>query len=260
MKEWVKEWTRVPGFSDTEETIYEQKYYRNGGVARITINRPEKLNSITRVGMEEINAFLDDAGKDDSIGVVVITGAGDRAFCAGGDTKWEEAGGLRTSSLVPISLDHAVISCPKPVIAAVKGYAIGGGNHWAYFCDLTIAADNARFGQVGPKMGSPAGDYITSYATRVVGAKKAKEMWMLCEQYSAEEALKMGLVNKVVPLEKMDEAVEEMCLKLLGRSPTCLKIVKASFAYDIMYLQHYKGHFMELIAPHYFGRDRKSVV
>ena len=149
--------------------------------------------------------------------------------------------------------------CGKPVIAAVKGYAIGMGNHLAYCCDLTIAADNAIFGQNGPRVGSPAEGWIVGYAARVVGAKKAREMWMLCRRYKAEEALAMGLCNVVVPLDELDSEVEKWCGEILSLSPTCLKVVKASFDADIDYFRAPSpNHFQMMLAPDYFSTEESK--
>ena len=251
------EWTRVPGL-EFEEIIYEKKYFDDGGVARITINRPERMNAITNVGMGEICDALSDASHDKTIGVVVLTGAGERAFCTGGDVAWESLGGLRRIWEHPISINRALRLCRKPVIAAVKGWAIGGGNHWAYFCDFTIAADNAKFGQNGPRVGSPADGYMVSYLTRVIGAKRAREMWMLCRRYTAYEALEMGLVNKVVPVDRLEEEVDKWCQELLAMSPTCLEILKASFNSDTDYLMYSGHHIVHQMYPDYLGSEEYS--
>jgi dihydroxynaphthoic acid synthetase len=253
-KERPREWTKVPGF-EAKEIIYEKKYFKNGGVARISINRPETLNAITDVGFKEICDALSEAGHDHSMGVVVFTSVGDKAFCTGGDVKWESLGGLRSIWEQPISINRAIRLCRKPVIAAIKGYAIGGGNHWAYFCDLTIAAENAVFGQVGPRVGSPADGYIVSYLARVIGAKRAREMWMLCRQYTAQQAFEMGLVNKVVPLERLEEEVDQWCQEILDVSGTCLAIVKASFNADIDYLVYSSHHLLHQMYPDYLGSE-----
>jgi len=253
-KERPREWTKVPNFEATE-IIYEKKYFDTGGVARISINRPEKLNALTGVGFGEICDALSEASHDRTIGVVVFTSVGDKAFCTGGDVKWESLGGLRRQWEHPISINRAIRLCRKPVLAAVKGYAIGGGSHWAYFCDFTIAAENAIFGQVGPRVGSPADGYIVAYLARVIGAKRAKEMWMLCRQYSAQEALQMGLVNKVVPLEKLEEEVEKWCLELLDVSGTCLAIVKASFNADVDYMVYSSHYLLHNMHPDYLGSE-----
>ena len=253
-KERPGEWTKDPLFKTTE-IIYEKKYHDSGGVARISINRPEKLNALTDAGMREICDALSDASHDKSLGVVVFTSVGDKAFCSGGDVKWEGLGGLRRQWEHPISINRAIRLCRKPVIAAVKGWAIGGGNHWAYFCDFTIAAENAKFGQVGPRVGSPADGYIVAYLTRVIGAKRAREMWMLCRQYTAQEVLEMGLINKIVPLEKLEDEVDSWCLEILGLSSTCLAIVKESFNADIDYMVHSSHHMLHVMYPDYLGSE-----
>lgn len=226
---WTK-WQKVPELEFTD-IIYEKKYHKElgGGVARITINRPEKLNAFTAHTQDEMFKAFYDASHDPAIGVAVLTGAGDKAFCTGGDVGWEKLG-LREQFYWRHEPNRVITAvCRKPVIAAVKGWCIGGGNHMAYTCDLTIAADNAKFGQVGPRVGSPADGYSVSYLALVAGMKKAKEMWMLCRRYSAQEALQMGLINTVVPLDKLDEEVDKWCEEMLSLSPGCLEILKAAF-------------------------------
>jgi len=212
-----------------QDIIY-QKHHRVQGAAWITINRPEVMNSFTGQTLAEISEAVIDANCDESIGVIVITGAGDRAFCAGGDIKWlseaQQEGSWGHGDFDP---HGGIEECLKPIIARVNGYCIGGGNHLAYFCDFTIASENATFAQVGPRVGSPASGHYVSYLIWVVGAKKAKEMWMLCRRYTARAALEMGLVNAVVPPDKLDEEVDKWCRELLAKSPSCLKILKASF-------------------------------
>ncbi len=207
------------------DILYETKDH----VARVTINRPKHYNAFTGDTLKELTLAFEDAGADDEVGVVVLTGAGDKAFCAGGDVNWEKEGGLERQIVEPYTLHVTVSRCPKPVIARVNGYAIGGGNHLAYYCDFTIAAEHAVFGQNGPRVGSPAAGPIVSYLTRIVGHKRAREMWMLCRRYTARQALEWGLVNAVVPSEKLDEEVQRWCDELLALSPTCLRILKASF-------------------------------
>ncbi len=207
------------------DIIYEARDH----VARITINRPKQLNAFTGDTLKELTLAVETAGADDDIGVVVLTGAGDRAFSAGGDVNWEKEGGLERQILEPYLFHVTLSRCLKPTIARVNGYAIGGGHHMAYFCDLTIASEQAIFGQNGPRVGSPACGAMVSYLTRVVGAKKAREIWMLCRRYSAQEAMDMGLVNTVVPHAQLDDEVEKWCKEILALSPTCMKILKASF-------------------------------
>ncbi len=214
---------------DFKEILYE-KNHRVQGAAWITINRPQVMNAFTGDTLAEIKQAVEDANADESIGVIVITGAGEKAFCAGGDVKWladvQKEGSWGSPDFDPHSGIEDVL---KPVIARVNGHAVGGGNHLAYFCDLTIASENATFRQVGPRVGSPAAGHWVGFLTWVVGHKKAREMWMLCRPYSAQEALEMGLVNVVVPLDKLDEEVDKWCEELMNRSPSCLKILKATF-------------------------------
>jgi dihydroxynaphthoic acid synthetase len=214
--------------SDFQDIIF-QKHQRVRGAAWITINRPEVMNAFTGDTLREIAAAVSDASADPEVGVVVLTGAGDRAFCAGGDVRWLQEVQREGAGASPGDPHAGIEDCLKPVIARVNGYAIGGGNHLAYFCDFTIASENATFAQVGPRVGSPAAGYFVAYLTHVVGAKKAKEIWMLCRRYSAAEALEMGLVNAVVPLDRLDDEVDRWCTELLQKSPSCLKILKASF-------------------------------
>jgi 2-ketocyclohexanecarboxyl-CoA hydrolase len=213
--------------ADFTDILYE-KHHRVRGAAWLTINRPAAMNSFTGHTLDEMKSAIQDASADNEVGVLVITGAGDRAFCAGGDVRWLQEVQKPGQSM---AMDpHAGIEdFLKPVIARVNGYSIGGGNHLAYFCDFTIASDKATFAQVGPRVGSPASGHWVSYLTHVVGAKKAKEIWMLCRRYSAQEALDIGLVNTVVPHEQLDEEVDRWCTELLQKSPSCLKILKASF-------------------------------
>ena len=256
--EWTREWTKVTELGLSKDTIYEKKYFDQGGVARITMARtnPKGLNLITPTGIREIIVCLRDARLDDSIGVVVIQGAGDKSFNVGGDVEGEKEDSQKVFEESPSIHQHLRL-VGKPVIAAVKGYCIGMGNHLAYHCDLTIAADNAILGQVGPRVGSPAGGEIVNYLARVVGQKKAREMWMLCRRYTAQEALQMGLVNAVVLLDKLDEEVDKWCQELLEMNPTCLRIVKASFDNDIENIPHVDAYFPNLISPKFFGGEEQ---
>jgi len=204
------------------------------GVAWITINRPEKLNAFRGLTCDQLIEALYRAGYDDSIGAIVLAGAGDRAFCTGGDQSAHDGNydGRGTIGL-PIEQLHAAIrDVPKPVIARVQGYAIGGGNVLATLCDLTICSERAQFGQVGPKMGSVDPGYGTALLARVVGEKKAREMWFLCRRYSGQEAVEMGLANLCVPHEQLDEVVQSWGEELCERSPTALAIAKRSFNMD----------------------------
>lgn len=222
--------------TDSRDILYDAR----DGVARITLNRPDSLNAL-RVGMyDELLEALHIAGWDRSVGVIVLAGAGERAFCVGGDTsdtKSERAG--RGVIGVPLEMIHGAIrDVPKPVIARVQGYAIGGGNALATICDLTIASESAQFGQVGPKVGSVDPGFGTAYLSRIVGEKKAREMWYLCRRYSAREALEMCLVNAVVPDDALDAEVDRWCEEILARSPKALAIAKASFNADS---EHIRG-------------------
>ena len=207
---------------------------RKDGVAWITINRPQVRNAFrTRTVAEVTDAFVD-VRWDPTVGVVVLTGAGDKAFCSGGDQKERGHGGYATDQrpMDVEALHTAIRHIPKPVIAMVNGYAIGGGHVLHVLCDLSIAADTAVFGQTGPRVGSVDAGHGTGYLARLVGEKRAREIWYLCRQYTAQEALAMGLVNKVVPLADLRREVEQWCRELLEKSPTALALAKQSFNID----------------------------
>ena len=213
------------------DILYEKK----DGVAWITINRPETRNAFRTRTVHELTDAFADARFDPEVGVVVLTGAGDKAFCSGGDQKERGGGGYAKDKERPMNVDAlhtAIRHCPKPVIAMVNGFAIGGGHVLHVLCDLSIAADTAVFGQTGPRVGSVDAGYGTGYLARVVGEKKAREIWYLCRQYSAHDALAMGLVNKVVPLKDLRKEVEQWCQELLDKSPTALRLAKQSFNID----------------------------
>jgi len=215
---------------DYQDILFETRE----GVARLTINRPEKLNAFRGRTCEELLHALNRAGWDDTVGVIVLAGAGDRAFSVGGDQTAHE-GGYDGRGIIglPVEEIHALIrEVPKPVIARVQGYAIGGGNVLATVCDLTVASEKAVFGQVGPKVGSVDPGFGTAYLARLVGEKKAREIWYLCRQYSAAEALAMGLVNVVVPADELDAEVDRWCAEILEKSPTAIAIAKRSFNAD----------------------------
>jgi naphthoate synthase len=222
---WVKE-------REYEDIIYETYNH----IAKITINRPEVRNAFRpKTVMEMIDAFSY-ARDDSNIGVIILTGAGDKAFCSGGDQKVRGHGGYVGEDNIPrlnvLDLQRLIRVIPKPVIAMVAGYAIGGGHVLHVVCDLTIAADNAIFGQTGPKVGSFDGGYGAGYLARLVGHKKAREIWYLCRQYNAQEALEMGLVNTVVPLEKLEEETVKWAEEILEKSPTAIRFLKAAFNAD----------------------------
>ena len=225
------DWTVVTGdgLEGFAEIVYEKRHHRTlgGGVARVALNKPEKMNAMTVATVDEMFRAFYDASHDPSIGVIIVAGRG-KHFGAGGDVVWERWG-LREAFYNRYPHNRLMRMSRKPVIAQVQGYCIGGHNHMAYCCDFTIAADNAVFGQAGPRVSSPADGYFVPYLTRVVGAKKARELWMLCRKYKADEALEMGLVNTVVPLERLEAEVETWCEELLSLSPGCLEILKAAF-------------------------------
>lgn len=215
---------------DYEDILYAE----TDGIATITINRPEVYNAFRGRTAEELIHAFQRAGWNTGIGVIVLTGAGDKAFCTGGDQKSHDGSydGRGTVGL-PVEEMHTVIrDVPKPVIARVQGFAIGGGNVLATICDLTIASEQAQFGQVGPKVGSIDPGFGTAYLARVVGEKKARELWYLCRRYTAAEALDMGLINRVVPHDQLDAEVRAWCEEILERSPTALAIAKRSFNAD----------------------------
>jgi naphthoate synthase len=223
------------------ETIREYtdiRYERASGegIAKITINRPEVRNAFRPLTVSEMSDAFARARDDQSIGVVLLTGEGDKAFCSGGDQKVRGHGGYVGDDEVPrlnvLDLQRQIRTLPKPVIAVVAGYAIGGGHVLHVICDLTIAADNAVFGQTGPKVGSFDAGYGATLLARMVGHKKAREIWYLCRQYSAQEALDMGLVNTVVPLDQLEAEAVQWSREILEKSPTALRFLKASFNAD----------------------------
>ncbi len=218
------------------ETIKEYKeilFAFHEGIAKISINRPHVHNAFTPLTVKEMIDAMNICRDTESIGVIILTGEGGKAFCSGGDQSVRGHGGYVGEDTVPrlnvLDLQKMIRSIPKPVIAMVAGWAIGGGHVLHVVCDLSIAAENARFGQTGPIVGSFDGGFGASYLARVVGQKKAREIWFLCDQYDAQEALDMGLVNKVVPLEKLEETTIEWCKKILQKSPLSLRLLKSSF-------------------------------
>ena len=216
-----------------EEIIYEKA---EEGIAKITINRPHKRNAFTPLTVQEMRRAFDDARDDGSIGVIILTGQGKEAFCSGGDQSVRGTGGYVGKEGIPrlnvLDLQREIRVLPKPVVAMVAGYAVGGGHVLHMVCDLTIAADNAIFGQTGPKVGSFDGGYGSSHMARIVGQKKAREIWFLCRQYTAAEALEMGLVNTVVPWEKLEEETVQWCREMLRNSPMALRFIKAGMNAD----------------------------
>ncbi|MDE2027509.1 MAG: 1,4-dihydroxy-2-naphthoyl-CoA synthase [Candidatus Omnitrophica bacterium] len=217
---------------------YEEiKYEKMEGLAKITINRPERRNAFTPVTVKEMMDALNDARDDEKIGVVILTGEGREAFCSGGDQKIRGDSGYKDNQsghhrLNVLDFQRQIRACPKPVVAMVAGYAVGGGQILQMVCDLTIAADNAIFGQTGPKVGSFDGGYGSSYMARIVGQKKAREIWFLCRQYNAQQALDMGLVNTVVPYEKLEEETVQWCREILQHSPLAIRCLKSALNAD----------------------------
>jgi len=228
-------------------------YAEADGVATITINRPEKMNAFRGQTCEELIHAFNRAGWNKDIGVIVFTGAGDRAFCTGGDQSAHEGSydGRGTVGLPVEELQSVIRDVPKPVIARVQGYAIGGGNVLAVICDLTIAADTAQFGQVGPKVGSVDPGFGTAYLAQVVGEKKAREIWYLCRRYTAEQAVEMGLVNMAVPADELDAEVDRWCAEILERSPTAIAIAKRSFNAATESLRGISSMGMQALALYY---------
>jgi 2-ketocyclohexanecarboxyl-CoA hydrolase len=230
------------------------------GVATITINRQEKYNAFRGRTCEELIHAFNRAGWDKSVGVIVLTGAGTKAFCTGGDQSAHEGqyDGRGTIGLPMEDLHSVMRDVPKPVIAKVRGYAIGGGNVLCTICDFTIAAENAIFGQVGPKMGSVDPGFGTAYLARVVGEKKAREMWYLCRRYPATEALAMGLVNAVVPDDQLDAEVERWCAEIMEKSPTAIAIAKRSFNMDSENIRGIAAMGMQTLALYYDTDESKE--
>ena len=217
-----------------EDIIFEKS---EEDIAKITINRPEVRNAFRPLTVREMQQALEDAREDSGIGVIILTGAGEKAFCSGGDQRIRGDAGYQDSGtghlrLNVLDFQRQIRSCPKPVVAMVAGYAIGGGHVLHVMCDLSIAADNAVFGQTGPKVGSFDGGYGSSYLARIVGQKKAREIWFLCRQYDARQALEMGLVNTVVPLAQLEEETIQWCREMLRMSPIALRCLKAAMNAD----------------------------
>jgi naphthoate synthase len=226
MMNWKYAWKTLKEYQEIKFDFFE-------GIAKISINRPRVHNAFTPLTISEMIDAMNHCRDAQNIGVIIITGEGGKAFSSGGDQSVRGEGGYVGEDLVPrlnvLDLQKQIRSIPKPVIAMVAGWAIGGGHVLHVVCDLTIAANNARFGQTGPKVGSFDGGFGASYLARIVGQKKAREIWYLCDQYDAEEALQMGLVNKVVPLDELEETTVAWCRKILKRSPLALRMLKSAF-------------------------------
>ena len=220
--------------ADFEDIRYEKT--EDGAIAKITINRPEVRNAFRPLTVNELLQAFELAHQDEQVGVIILTGEGEKAFCSGGDQKVRGHAGYLGDDGVPrlnvLDLQKKIRSLPKPVVAMVAGYAIGGGHVLHIVCDLTISADNARYGQTGPKVGSFDGGLGSSYLARIVGQKKAREIWYLCRQYDAQEALEMGLVNTVVPLDDLENETVRWCREMLAHSPLALRCLKSAMNAD----------------------------
>ncbi len=225
----IVDWQEAGSYTDI-------KYQKYSGIAKITINRPQVRNAFRPLTVEEMMHALNEARNDSAIGVIILTGEGKDAFCSGGDQRIRGDAGYADKAgvhrLNVLDFQKQIRGCPKPVIAMVAGYAIGGGHVLHVVCDLTIAADNAIFGQTGPKVGSFDAGFGSSYLARIVGQKKAREIWFLCRRYNAKEALEMGLVNCVVPYEKLEETTIEWCMEISQHSPLALRCLKSAMNAD----------------------------
>jgi naphthoate synthase len=225
-----KNWITIKEY---EDILFQRT---EDGIAKISINRPQVHNAFRPLTVKELREAFDIARDDSNIGCVILTGEGGRAFCSGGDQKVRGEGGYVGDDGLPrlnvLDLQKQIRSLPKPVVAMVAGFAIGGGHVLHVVCDLTIAADNAVFGQTGPKVGSFDGGLGSSYLARIVGQKKAREIWYLCRQYNAEQALEMGLVNTVVPLAELEQETLKWCREMMAHSPMALRFLKASLNAD----------------------------
>ncbi|MGB0649706.1 MAG: 1,4-dihydroxy-2-naphthoyl-CoA synthase [Rhodothermales bacterium] len=224
------DWQRAGDYTDI-------RYEKAEGIAKITINRPEVRNAFRPVTVKEMRDALNDARDDHEVGVIILTGEGPLAFCSGGDQSIRGDAGYKEQGsgvmrLNVLDFQREIRTCPKPVIAMVAGWAVGGGHVLHVMCDLTIAAENARFMQTGPKVGSFDGGYGASYLARIVGQKKAREIWYLCRPYDAKAALDMGLVNTVVPLEKLEEETVQWCREILANSQMAIRCLKAGLNAD----------------------------
>ncbi|WEG73656.1 1,4-dihydroxy-2-naphthoyl-CoA synthase [Vagococcus intermedius] len=251
-------WTTIKEY---QEILFEQY----GHIAKITINRPHVHNAFTPLTVSEMIEAFTISRDDASIGAIILTGAGDKAFCSGGDQSIRGNGGYIDDHNIPrlnvLDLQRLIRIIPKPVIAMVKGWSIGGGNVLQLVCDLTIAAENAVFGQTGPNVGSFDAGYGSGYLARVVGHKKAKEVWFTCRQYSAQEALDMGWINTVVPLEEVENETVAWAEEILKKSPTAIRFIKAAMNADtdgLAGLQQFAGDATMLYYTTDEGREGKN--
>jgi len=230
-------WTAIE--RSYQHILYHHAELEGGRLAKLTINRPEVHNAFTPLTVQELRDALQHARDQLDVGAIILTGAGDQAFCSGGDQRVRQHGGYvggKDGDVVPrlnvLDLQREIRSCPKPVVAMVAGWAIGGGQVLHLVCDLTVCADNARFGQTGPKVGSFDGGFGASYLARCIGQKKAREFWYCCRQYDARQALEMGLVNEVWPLAELEQRTVALCQEMMRHSPMALRCLKAAFNAD----------------------------
>lgn len=260
------EWASAGAYTDIK---YEKGVpgTDTAGIAKITINRPEVRNAFRPLTVQEMQRALDDARDDSSIGVIILTGEGPHAFCSGGDQRirgehgYKEEGNPAMQRLNVLDFQRQIRTCPKPVIAMVAGWAVGGGHVLHVICDLTIAADNAKFMQTGPKVGSFDGGYGASYLARIVGQKKAREIWFLCRPYDAQQALDMGLVNTVVPLNDLERETVQWCREILANSNIAIRMLKAGLNADCdgqAGLQELAGHATMLFYMTEEGQEGKK--
>src|SRR5689334_9546828 len=250
-------WKSVHEYTDI---LYE--HAEGEAIARVTINRPEVRNAFRPQTVMELMDAFERIRNDQSVGCVLFTGAGTKAFCSGGDQRVRGEGGYVGTDGVPrlnvLDLQHQIRYLPIPVIAVVAGYAIGGGHVLHLICDLTIAADNAVFGQTGPRVGSFDAGYGAAYLARVVGHKKAREIWYLCRQYNAQDALDMGLVNTVVPLAELEDETVKWCKEILAKSPTAIRLLKAAFNADTDGLAGIQNLAGDATLLYYLGDEAKE--
>lgn len=241
-----------------EDILYEI----SDGVATITINRPDKMNAFRAKTCEELIHAFHRAGWDRSIGVIVLTGAGTKAFCTGGDQSAHEGqyDGRGIIGLPLEEMQNVIREVPKPVIAKVRGFAIGGGHVLALLCDLTLAAENAVFGQVGPKVGSVDPGFGTAYMARAIGEKRAREVWYLCRRYDARQALEMGLANRVVPDDQLDAETAKWCAEILEMSPTAIAMAKRSFNADTAHIAGISGMGLQAVRMFYGTEESREGV
>ena len=244
-------WEKPEAFREFEHIHYEKKQHveLGGGIARVTIDRPIVINAFNGQTISEFTQAFKDAESDNTIAAIIVTGAGGN-FCSGGDVTWEAEANFQDSVGSEPDLNRLVRVCPKVVIAQVAGYSIGGGNHLAYTCDITIAADTAIFGHNGARVGSPHHGYTVALSALIMGMKRAKEMHFFLPRYTAQEAFQLGLVNKVVPLDGLEDEVDRWCEQLLAVSPTCIQLRKRSFNAMMDMIRAFTGPHGELLQEH----------